>query len=98
MDLNADAHRDMLPEHHAIVVHEGFRLIHAVRDRAHGGACQALTLREDELDAFRKRLGAIACEELGDAPLPSADGGNLRPEVAHGAVGQSTVSADDSRE
>jgi hypothetical protein len=85
-DLHTNAYRNMLAEHHAIVVHKGLSLIHAVWDRAHGSPRQALALREDELDALREGPGAVALEELGDAALPRAYRCYLCPEIAHGTV------------
>src|SRR5262249_46855980 len=96
--LDADADRDVPAERHTIVVHERLGLVHAVRNCAHGSARHALTLLEDESDAVGERLGAVALEEAGDAALPSADRGNLGPEVAHGAVGEPAVGAEDRGE
>src|SRR4029453_5898007 len=96
--LHADTHWDVLAEYHAIVVHKRLGLIHAVRDRAHGGACQALALREDELNALYEGLGAVALEELGDATLPRAYRCYLRPEAAHSTVREPTVGTEDGGE
>src|SRR5207237_5575579 len=85
-------------QHHTIIVHERLGLVHAVRDGAHGGACQALALREDELDTLGEGLSAVALEELGDAALPRAYRRNLRPEVAHGTVREPAVGAQDGGE
>src|SRR5262249_7896853 len=98
MDLHTDAYRDVLAQHHAIVVHEGLGLIHAVWDCAHGGACQALALCEDELDTLGERLGAVALEELGDAALTRSYRRNLHPEVTHGTVWEPAVGAEDGGE
>src|SRR5262249_48836654 len=80
-DLDADTYRDVLAQHHTIVVHKGLGFIHTVGDSVHGGACQALALLEDELNALGERLGTVALEELGEAALPRAYRRNLGPEV-----------------
>ncbi len=88
----------MPADRHAIVVHKGLNLVHAVRDCAHGCARQALALVEDASDTLFERIGAVTVEELGDAALSGADRRNLGPEITHGAVGEPAVGAHDRRE
>ena len=85
----------MLADVDAVVVHERFGFVDAVRNLAHRRAGEALALVEDQLDTFLEHLRAVALEQVRETPLPGSDRSDLRPKVTHRKLRQATVAAND---
>ena len=94
-DRDLDADRHALADVDAVVVHEGFRLIDAVRHLAHPRARQRLALVHDRFDAAEHGVAAVLADHVEEAPLAGLHRRDLGAEVAHGALRQPHVGADD---
>ena len=85
----------MLADVDTVVIHERFGLVDSVWDLAYGCRCKALALLENQLHALLECLGAVALDQLREAPLPGSDRSDLRPKVTHRELRQAAVAAND---
>ena len=95
---------DLHPDRHAaagvdaVVVQERLGLVDAVGDRAHALARGRLALVHDGADAAQHGVAAVLRQELEEALLAGAHRRDLRAQVAHRALGDADVHADDPDE
>jgi hypothetical protein len=88
----------MLADVDAVIVHERFGFVDAVRNLAHRGAGEALALVKDQFDAFLECLRAVTFEQVHETPLAGADRRDLRAKIAHREFRQAAVHANDRRQ
>ncbi len=79
----------------AVVVHEGFGLVDPVGIVAHAGARRGLALIHDRGDRRQHRVAPVFLDHLEEAALAGPDRGDLGAEIAHRALGQAHIGADD---